>query len=92
MGEFEEALDKFKLQMALEAPVFEEKILREPRMMGAEASEYSKAMKPKRGKYLISISKEFSEELIAKLSKEDGVSWEYLLKKLLEKIEEKESG
>ena len=49
-------------------------------------------MKVKKEKYLISISKEFAEQLIAKLSKEDGVSWEYLLKKLLEKIEEKESG
>lgn len=49
-------------------------------------------MKVKKEKYLISISKEFSEELIVKLGKVDGVSWEYLLKKLLEKIEEKESG
>ncbi len=48
-------------------------------------------MKVKKEKYLISISKEFSEELIVKLGKVDGVSWEYLLKKLLEKIEEKEN-
>lgn len=49
-------------------------------------------MKPKKEKYLISISKEFSEKLIVKLGKVDGVSWEYLLKKLLEKIEEEGSG
>ena len=49
-------------------------------------------MKVKKEKYLISISKEFSEELIVKLGKVDGVSWEYLLKKLLEKIEEKGTG
>ena len=48
-------------------------------------------MKVKKEKYLISISKEFSEELIIKLGKEDGVSWEYLLKRLLEKVEEKEN-
>lgn len=48
-------------------------------------------MKVKKEKYLISISKEFSEELIVKLGKVDGVSWEYLLKRLLEKIEEKEN-
>ena len=44
-------------------------------------------MKPKQEKYLISISKEFSEELIIKLGKSKGVSWEYLLKRLLEKVE-----
>jgi hypothetical protein len=44
-------------------------------------------MKPKQKKYLISISKEFSEEMIAKLGKTKGVTWEYLLKKLLEKVE-----
>jgi hypothetical protein len=43
-------------------------------------------MKPKQEKYLISISKEFSEELIAKLGKVKGVTWEYLLKRLLEKV------
>lgn len=89
MDEFEEKLEDFKLQMMLEAPAFEEKILNEPRMLGGEASKYSKAVKPKKEKYLISISKEFSEELIAKLGKEDGVSWEYLLKRLLERVEEK---
>lgn len=44
-------------------------------------------MKPKKEKYLISIGKEFSEELKTKLGKAKGVTWEYLLKKLLEKIE-----
>jgi hypothetical protein len=44
-------------------------------------------MKPKKEKYLISISKEFSEELITKLGKTKGVTWEYLLKRLLEKVE-----
>ena len=48
-------------------------------------------MKVKKEKYLISISKEFSEELIVKLGKVDGVSWEYLLKRLLERVEEKEN-
>jgi hypothetical protein len=90
MGQFEEKLEDFKLQMMLEAPAFEKMVLNEPRMLGAEVSKYSKAMKPKKEKYLISISKEFSEELIIKLGKEDGVSWEYLLKKLLEKVEGKE--
>lgn len=47
-------------------------------------------MSVKKEKYLISISKEFSEELIIKLGKVDGVSWEYLLKKLLERVEGKE--
>jgi len=46
-----------------------------------------KGMKPKKKKYLISISKEFSEKLITKLGKTKGVTWEYLLKRLLEKIE-----
>lgn len=46
-------------------------------------------MKVKKEKYLISISKEFSEELIAKLGKTKGVTWEYLLKRLLERVEEK---
>jgi hypothetical protein len=90
MGQFEEKLEDFELQMMLEAPAFEKMVLNEPRMLGAEVSKYSKAMKPKKEKYLISISKEFSEELIIKLGKEDGVSWEYLLKKLLEKVEGKE--
>ena len=90
MGQFEEKLEDFELQMMLEAPAFEKMVLNEPRMLGAEVSKYSKAMKPKKEKYLISISKEFSEELIVKLGKEDGVSWEYLLKKLLEKVEGKE--
>jgi hypothetical protein len=44
-------------------------------------------MKPKKEKYLISISKEFSEKMITKLGKTEGVTWEYLLKKLLEKVE-----
>jgi hypothetical protein len=44
-------------------------------------------MKPKQEKYLISISKEFSEEMITKLGKTKGVSWEYLLKRLFEKVE-----
>jgi hypothetical protein len=47
-------------------------------------------VKPKQEKYLISISKEFSEELITKLGKIKGVTWEYLLKRLLEKVEELE--
>ena len=46
-----------------------------------------KPKKPKKEKYLISIGKEFSEKLITKLGKVDGVSWEYLLKRLLEKVE-----
>lgn len=46
-----------------------------------------KGMKPKKEKYLISISKEFAEELITKLGKTKGVTWEYLLKRLLEKVE-----
>jgi hypothetical protein len=49
-----------------------------------------KGMKPKKEKYLISISKEFAEELITKLGKTKGVTWEYLLKRLLEKVEELE--
>jgi len=44
-------------------------------------------MKPKKEKYLIAISKEFSEKLITKLGKVEGVTWEYLLKRLLEKVE-----
>jgi hypothetical protein len=44
-------------------------------------------VKSKQEKYLISISKEFSEELITKLGKTKGVTWEYLLKRLLEKVE-----
>ena len=46
-------------------------------------------MKVKKEKYLISVSKEFAKELIAKLGKTKGVTWEYLLKKLLERVEEK---
>jgi hypothetical protein len=65
----------------------EEYWLNQPRMKGAEASEYSGKMKPKQEKYLISISKEFSEEMIIKLGKTKGATWEYLLKKLLEKVE-----
>jgi hypothetical protein len=44
-------------------------------------------MKSKQEKYLISISKEFSEKMITKLGKTKGVTWEYLLKRLLEKVE-----
>jgi hypothetical protein len=51
------------------------------------ASVGEKGMKPKQEKYLISISKELSEKLITKLGKTKGVTWEYLLKRLLEKIE-----
>jgi hypothetical protein len=47
-------------------------------------------MKVKKEKHLISVSEEFYQELAAKLGKEDGVSWEYLLKKLLERVEGKE--
>jgi hypothetical protein len=47
-------------------------------------------MKSKQEKYLISISKEFSEKMITKLGKTKGVTWEYLLKRLLEKVEELE--
>ena len=46
-------------------------------------------IKPKKEKHLISVSEEFYKELVIKLGKEDGVSWEYLLKRLLEKVEEK---
>jgi hypothetical protein len=46
-----------------------------------------KKMKPKKEKYLIAISKEFSEKMITKLGKTKGVTWEYLLKRLLEKVE-----
>jgi hypothetical protein len=56
MGQFEEKLEDFELQMMLEAPAFEKMVLNEPRMLGAEVSKYSKAMKPKKEKYLISIS------------------------------------
>jgi hypothetical protein len=47
-------------------------------------------MNSKQEKYLISISKEFSEKMITKLGKTKGVTWEYLLKRLLEKVEELE--
>jgi hypothetical protein len=47
-------------------------------------------MKPKKEKHLISVSEEFYQELVIKLGKEDGVSWEYLLKRLLERVEGKE--
>jgi hypothetical protein len=66
---------------------WEKALLNQPRLKGAEASEYSGEMKPKKEKYLIAISKEFSEEMITKLGKTKGVTWEYLLKKLLEKVE-----
>ena len=49
-------------------------------------------MKVTKEKYLISISKEFSEELVKKLGKTKGITWEYLLKRLLERVEEKGSG
>jgi hypothetical protein len=48
-------------------------------------------MKPKKEKHLISVGEEFYQELVTKLGKVDGVSWEYLLKRLLEKVEEKDN-
>jgi len=44
-------------------------------------------MKPKKEKHLISVGEEFYQELVVKLGKVEGVSWEYLLKRLLEKVE-----
>jgi hypothetical protein len=44
-------------------------------------------MKPKKEKHLISVNEEFYQELVIKLGKVDGVTWEYLLKRLLEKVE-----
>ena len=89
MGEFEEALDKSLLQMVLEAPAFEKRMLNEPRILGVELK-YSKTVKPKKEKHLISVSEEFYQELVGKLGKTKGITWEYLLKRLLEKVEEKE--
>jgi len=44
-------------------------------------------MKPRKEKHLISVGEEFYQELVVKLGKVEGVSWEYLLKRLLEKVE-----
>lgn len=44
----------------------------------------------KKEKHLISVSEEFYQELVAKLGKTKGITWEYLLKRLLERVEEKE--
>lgn len=46
-------------------------------------------MKVKKEKHLISVSEEFYQKLVAKLGKTKGVTWEYLLKRLLERVEEK---
>jgi hypothetical protein len=43
-------------------------------------------VKPRK-KHLISVGEEFYQELVVKLGKTKGVTWEYLLKKLLEKVE-----
>lgn len=63
--------------------------MNEPRMLGAE-TKYLKVVKPKE-KHLISVSEEFYQELVTKLGKTKGVTWEYLLKKLLERVEEKDN-
>lgn len=48
-------------------------------------------MKVKKEKHLMSVSEEFYQELVIKLGKTKGVTWEYLLKRLLERVEEKEN-
>lgn len=80
--DLEEILEDCKMQTEL-MDSFEGKTFSEPKEI---------KIKKKLGKkkHLISVSEEFYQWLVVNLGKTKGVTWEYLLKRLLEKVEEKE--
>lgn len=79
--DLEEILEDCKMQAEL-MDLFGGKTFSEPKEIKIKKNS-------KKEKHLISISEEFYQELVAKLGKTKGVTWEYLLKKLLERVEGK---